>query len=298
MQPASPITPSRFALGEGILWDDQLNVLWWTNIHAAELWQFNPATQTERCWPLPQRLGCFALTQTPGVLLMGLEQGLAKFDSTSGEVTHLTPVEPEFPHTRVNDGRCDRAGNFVFGTINEGGPEAIGGYYRYTPAGELQRLDLPGCAIANSICFSPDGGTMYFADSPTKKILACDYDTASGKTGNVRLFVDVAAHTPVAPPDPDGSIVDADGFLWNAEWGGHRVVRYAPNGEIDREIKLSASQATCLTFAGQTLDTLYITTARVSLSTAQLAEETTAGAVFHVATVGTHGLPEVRFGGF
>ncbi|KAF0814480.1 L-arabinolactonase [Andreprevotia sp. IGB-42] len=296
MHNVQPISPSRFNLGEGILWDDRLQVVWWTDIHAATLWQYSPATRAERSWPLRERLGCFALTATDGVLLLGLERGLARFDAGSGELAHLQDVEPEYPKTRINDGRCDRAGNFVFGTLNEGGPEPIGAFYRYGVDGSLQKLALPGCAIANSICFSPDGGTLYFTDSPTKCIMACDYDAASGNTERIRLFAD-ATHQRSNAPDPDGSIVDAAGHLWNAEWGGNRVVRYTPAGEIEREIRLPASQATCLTFAGATLDTLYITTARAGMSDTALAQEATAGAVFTAQPDGIHGLPEPRYGG-
>ncbi|TJZ73874.1 SMP-30/gluconolactonase/LRE family protein [Chitiniphilus eburneus] len=289
---AQPLSNTRFGLSEGILWDDRLEVLWWTDIHAATLWQYHPAHGIERHWSLPERLGCFALTQDTGVLLLGLEQGLARFDTTTGELNHLVPVAPDQPAHRVNDGRCDRAGNFVFGTLNEGGSDKTAGFYRYTRTGELQRLSLPGVAISNSICFSPDGGTMYFCDSPARRILACDYDAASGQTGNIRVFVDLGdGHA-----DPDGAIVDADGCLWSAEWGGSRVARYDPDGRLLQAVALPTGQITCLTLGGTALDTLYVTSAAAGMSDAARVADMNAGAVFHIADVGARGLPECRFG--
>ncbi|GLS03916.1 regucalcin [Chitiniphilus shinanonensis] len=283
---------TRFGLSEGILWDDRLEALWWTDIHAATLWQFHPGSGVERSWHLPERLGCFALTAQTGVLLLGLEQGLARFDSASGQLTQLVPVAANQPNHRVNDGRCDRAGNFVFGTLNEGGTDKTAGFYRYTRDGDLQRLSLPGVAISNSICFSPDGGTMYFCDSPAKRIMACDYDEASGRTGNIRVFADLSR----GQADPDGAIVDAEGCLWSAEWGGSRVVRYNPHGQPLREIALPTGQITCLALGGPVLDTLYVTSASAGMDDAARAADRNAGAVFRIDGAGVRGLPECRFG--
>ncbi|UXY14437.1 SMP-30/gluconolactonase/LRE family protein [Chitiniphilus purpureus] len=290
--PAQPISASRFNLAECILWDDALRVLWWTDIHASRLWRYDPATRQEHSWALPERLGCFALTHAAGVLLLGLEQGLARFDTASGRLSWLAPVAANQPQHRINDGRCDRAGNFVFGTLNEGGPAPTGGFYRYTAAGVLQRLSLPGVSIANSICFSPDGQTLYFCDSPRKQIMACRYDPASGATGNLRVFVDLTH----AGADPDGAIVDADGGVWSAQWGGARVVRYTPLGQVDRTVPLTADQITCLALGGDGFDQLFITSAAAGLDDAARAAKPDSGAIFQAAAPGVRGLPESRFG--
>lgn len=288
-----PLNDERHILAEGVLWDDRLECLWWTDIHAARLWRFDPATGTSRHWPLPQRLGCFALTAEPGVLLLGLERQLARFDTRNEQLELLVEVEAELPRTRVNDGRCDRHGNFVFGTLNEAGPEAIGSYYRYTAAGQLQRLELPKVAISNSTCFSPDGGTLYFANSPEHRIMACDYDGRSGAISNLRVFAEVADLPNV---EPDGATVDAEGFLWSAQWGGARVVRYAPDGRVDLIVPMPARQASCVSFAGGALDRLCITSAHAGMSDAQRAEDPLAGAVFYGSAPRGRGLPEARYG--
>jgi L-arabinonolactonase len=288
----APLGDQRHGLAEGVLWDEAAGVLWWTDIPASRLWQFDPRTRNTRQWEMPERLGCFALTHEAGVLLLGLEQHMARFDTASGQLDMLCDVEPELPHTRVNDGRCDRHGNFIFGTLNEASREAIGSFYRYQADGRLHRLELPKVAISNSLCFSPDGATLYFCDSPSRRIMACDYDGATGEVDRIRVFTELPADGGV----PDGSTVDADGFVWNAQWDASRVARYAPDGRLDRVIAVSASQTSCVSFAGAGLDCLAITSARVGLSPTQLDNEPDAGAVFWGSAPVSRGIPESRFG--
>ncbi|MET0332267.1 MAG: SMP-30/gluconolactonase/LRE family protein [Dyella sp.] len=286
------LTDERHDLGEGVLWDTELAVLWWTDIHASRLHQHDPASGAHHSWPLPQRLGSFALTAQPGVLLLGLERQLARFDSRSEALELLAEVESQLPTTRINDGRCDRHGNFVFGSMNEDASiQPIGSFYRYTASGHLQRMELPKVAIANSIAFSPDGATMYFCDSPQRRIMACDYDGLSGATSRLRVFAELASDGAAVP---DGSTVDADGYLWNAQWGGGRVVRYAPDGRIDHIVPVTPRQPSCVSFAGPTLDQLCITSARRGLDGANAFD----GAVLYGSAPRSRGLPEARYGGF
>ncbi len=298
MTTATTLSDLRCTLGEGIVWDDALRVLWWTDIQESLLWQHDPATGQERQWPLPQRVGSFVLTDEPGVLILGLAKNIAHFDTRTGTLTLLAHVEPDNPTTRVNDGRADRSGNYVFGTMHEGGPEPTGSFYRFTPMGTLQRLALPHVAVANSIAFSPDGGTMYWCDTHSRRIHACDYDGQTGAVANIRVFADLrdqdadGAHK----GSPDGSTVDADGCLWNAEWGGNRLTRYAADGRVLARVSVPASQPTCPAFGGEALDTLYLTTARDGLSAHRLAEDVNAGATLQLAVPNVRGLPEGRFG--
>nr|WP_281416137.1 SMP-30/gluconolactonase/LRE family protein [Collimonas antrihumi] len=143
----------------------------------------------------------------------------------------------------------------------------------------------------NSICFSPDGHTMYYCDSPTRTIRCCDYDTDAGTIGNDRLFADLQEQ----PGEPDGSTIDSAGYLWNARWGGHRVLRYAPDGSIERIVQVPVAQPSCVAFGGAALDTLYITSARESLSDAALLAEPAAGGVLQLRLPDVRGLPEARF---
>jgi len=299
---ATLLSDLRCTLGEGIVWDDQLNVLWWTDIQESLLWQHDPATGLERQWPLPQRVGSFVLTDAPGVLILGLAKKIVLFDTHTGTLQPLADVEPDNPTTRVNDGRADRFGNYVFGTMHEGGPEPTGSFYRFTPMGVLQRLALPNIAIANSIAFSPDGATMYWCDTESRRIHACDYDGQTGEVTNIRVFADLRDADNAADAgathkgSPDGSTVDAEGCLWNAEWGGNRLTRYAPDGRVLAQVPLPASQPTCPAFGGPAFETLYVTSARDGLSARRLDEDVNAGAVLQVALPNVRGLPEARFG--
>lgn len=281
----------RCIVGEGILWCPRRGALLWTDIQSKLLWMHSPKNRKTRYWSLPDRLGSLALCKS-GKLLLGLAKGLflADVDETSHHplaLSLLTPVENGEPRTRINDGRCDRAGNFVFGTLNEDAArEPIGSFYQYSARG-LRRLDLGGVAIPNSICFSLDGGTLYYCDTPQPRILCCDYDAESAQTANSRVFVTL----PQTGGGADGSIIDAEGCLWNAQWGGSRVVRYTPQGKIDRVINVPAKQPSCAAFGGEHLDQLYITSARENLSPDELERVPESGGVYRWAS-NFHGVIE------
>lgn len=288
------VVDGRHVLGEGIVWDDRTERLFWTDIESSELWAHTPATGALQRWPLPERLCSLALTDDDNRLLLALASGLAFFDLAGGAIDRICDVEAHLPTTRLNDGRTDRQGRFVFGVFNqaEDPKHPIGGFYRLNLDLSLERLPLGDVAIANSICFSPDGRTMYYADSATREIRCCDYDPHTGAIANVREFV--AAHA--APGDPDGSTIDADGYLWSTRWGAGQVVRFAPDGGIDRVLSLPAPQPTCPAFGGAALDTLYVTTAAVGLRAGQIADAPKSGGVFGLR-LPVRGLPEARFAG-
>ncbi|AOK20866.1 gluconolaconase [Burkholderia cepacia] len=284
---ATLLVDSRNTLGEGATWCDATHALYWTDIEGARLWRCRADGSDLAQWPMPERLACFALTHDPDVLLVGLATHLAFFDLRTGAFTRIVDVEPDLP-TRLNDGRCDPFGAFVFGMKDEGGepPRAVGGFYRLNPDLTLERLALPAAAIANSIAFSPDGTKMHFCDSLVREILVCDYGRA-GASG-VRPF----ARLTDADGDPDGSTMDRDGGLWNAQWGGRRVVRYGPDGVETERIAVPTAQPSCVAIDGE--GRLYVTSARVGLSDDALAGDGHAGGVF-VAQTRYAGLPAARF---
>jgi L-arabinonolactonase len=280
---------TKCALGEGALWCARTHRLYWVDIEGARLWRWNPATGERLSWRMPERLATFAFTADPHVLLLGLATQLAFFNPVTGDIAPIAKVEPTL-NTRVNDGRCDRQGRFVFGTKDEADdPRPIGGFYRLNRDLSVERLPLPAPAISNSIAFSPDGATLYFCDSPTREILACDYG-ADGHVGSPRLFARLAGSEGV----PDGSTVDAEGGLWNAQWGAGRVVRYDARGNETERVLVPVSQPSCVALGGARLGTLYATTARVGLDAPTLAAERSAGGVF-AAAVARRGLPEPVF---
>ncbi|MDY0974843.1 SMP-30/gluconolactonase/LRE family protein [Massilia sp. CFBP9012] len=279
-------------LGECVLWCERTGRLLWTDIPAATLWSHSPSSGRTVSWKMPERLCCFALTGSDDRLLLGLASGLAFFTFSSGKVTRIVDVEADNPSTRLNDGRCDRQGRFVFGMFNqdENPKRAVGGFYRLNLDLSLESLPLPHAAIANSICFSPDGRRMYFADSQKKAILYADYNPCSAEVGRVHTFVAADA----APGEPDGSTVDAEGYLWSTRWGAGQVMRFAPDGRLDRVVSLAAPQPSCPAFGGPDLSTLFVTSAHVGMTAGDRDAAPLSGAVFQLSQ-DVRGLPEARF---
>lgn len=287
---------SRCALGEGIVWCERRRVLLWTDIEACQLWQHDPASGRTQHWSLPEPLGCVALAED-GRLLLALAKGLYVADlaaatATSLPLNHLLDIEPGLADTRSNDGRADRHGNFVFGTKGEnrdsGAP--MGGFYQYSTRHGLRALGLPAVAIPNSICFSLDGSLMYYCDSRQPRLMCCAYDAEQARISNPRVFAEVEDRD----ASPDGSIIDTAGFLWNAQWGASRVVRYRPDGHVDRIVRVPASQPSCCCFGGDDFDQLYITTARSGLAPLALARQPGAGGVYQVPLAQLLGRAEAR----
>lgn len=284
----------RHELGECVLWCERSGRLLWTDIPAATLWSHAPAGGATRSWPMPERLCCFALTEDDDCLLLGLASGLAWFRFSTGKVERIVDVEPEIAATRLNDGRCDRQGRFVFGMFNQqDSPKLpLGGFYRLNLDLSLERLPLGNAAIANSICFSPDGRRMYFADSGTRAIHCCDYDPDSGAVGAARVFVPADA----APGEPDGSCIDAEGCLWSTRWGAGRLTRFRPDGSLERVLALAAPQPSCPAFGGPDLSTLFVTSAHLGMTGQDRSAAPLSGALFRLA-LDVRGLPESRFRG-
>lgn len=276
-------------LGEGIIWSSAENAILWTDILGKQFWRFDPLTRKAAAQSLSERLCCFA-SLGEGRLIAGFASGLARYDLKSGQREVIAALESDQPTTRLNDGKLDRQGRLVFGTMDEGleGPKPLGHVWSYD--GQTPRILFGDVKISNSICFSPDGRLMYFADTPARRIDVFDYDIDTGTPSNRRVFVELKNDAGY----PDGSTVDAQGYLWNAEWDGGRVVRYDPNGRIDRVISLPVPNVTCCAFGGPTLSDLYITTARVGLSAEALAAAPLSGSLFVVPNA-AQGLADTPF---
>lgn len=288
-------------LGESPLWHPGEQALYWLDIKAPALRRFDPATGARTGWTMPQEIGSISL-RAGGGFVAGLRDGFATIALADGggvDIDWIANPEADLPDNRLNDGKCDRQGRFWAGSFHDpagmpSGPrerEAVGVLYRLDPDRTCHRM-ADGILVSNSLCWSPDGKVMYFADSPRREIGAWDYDTATGTIANPRIF----AHVPGETGTPDGSTVDAEGYLWNAQFGGGKVVRYAPDGTVEREIAMPVTRPTCCAFGGADLKTLYVTSGRVMASAAELAAEPLAGALFAIAC-DTPGLPETPFAG-
>jgi sugar lactone lactonase YvrE len=237
---------------------------------------------------MPELVGSLAV-RNHGGLLLALKSALAFFDPQSGSMRPIASPEADRSSQRFNDGKCDRQGRFWAGTMND--------TVRH-PDGTLYRLDRSGCVavesgitIPNSLCWSPDGRTMYFSDSWTRTICAFDFDPATGQVANRRAFARTAA-----PAIPDGATIDAEGCLWCAEYDGWRITRFAPDGRRMRSIELPLQRPTSCMFGGPDLGTLFVTSATQRLSPEELSKQPLAGALLAM-DVGVRGLPETRFDG-
>ena len=263
------------------------------DVHGKLLQRYDWQTGAIERYEMPEFLGSFAFCAgNSSAVILALEQGFMRYDLKTRCGEWLARPNEGQPHLRFNEGKCDQWGRFWAGTMADAHPrEAEGVLYSLTANGEVtvafDEIYCPNCLV-----WTADNRYMFFADTPRQQILRYPFDLDSGTVGIGELFVDTRGH----PGLPDGGALDIDGCLWNAEWGGGRLVRYTPNGRIDRVIELPATQTTSCAFAGDDLDVLVITTAQRLLSEEQLDEQAgLAGNVFAVH-VGTSGFPEPHFG--
>ncbi len=275
-------------LGECTLWDERARQLWWVDSRGPALKCFDPSTDRLHERKLPEVIGSFAF-RAGGGMLAALKSGLFLLDVISGKLERIAQPEKQISENRFNDGRCDRAGRFWAGTMCDAKREPLGALYRLDTDRSCTRM-REGIVVPNSIAWSPDNRTMYFADTHRNTIWAFDYDLSSGTLSNERVFADAS------PGRPDGSCVDAEGCLWNAEYGGWRMVRYTPQGKVDLAIELPVQNPTCCCFGGTDFDTLYISSATQRLTQEELDKQPLAGSVFAVRP-GVKGLPEARYAG-
>jgi L-arabinonolactonase len=276
--------------GEGVFWNAEDRRVWWTDINGKHLWWFEPASRASGSIEMPDRVCCFAPRQRGG-FIVAFAKSVAFFDPDSGQTKSFHSFEPDKRETRLNDGRTDRQGRFIAGGMNEGSGPEKSTVIRIDPEGSVTTI-ISGIGCANSTCFAPDGRRMYFADTFVGEIWVYDYDATTGTPSNRRLLADFKDE----PGMPDGSCVDAEGAVWNAEWGGSRVVRVLPDGTIDRVIDVPALKPTCCAFGGAELDTLYITTSQLQMTPEQLASEPLAGSLFAFKP-GLRGVVDTPFAG-
>ena len=273
--------PVANTLGECVLWDELSQAFYWTDILERKLYGYQPRSDRLAQWDTPERLCSFGFVEgEPGTLIAAFESGIALYQPGNGALEWLARPEAGVTGTRFNDGRVDRQGRFWSGTMIEAahaqdaqGNSVTAGLYRVA-RGVCTRI-ANKLRTTNSLCWSLDSRTQYLADSPTHTIYVHDFNPATGMPENRRVFAQTAA-----PAEPDGSCIDAENHLWNAQWRGGRLVRYRPDGHIDIEIPLPVAQPTCVCFGGPELNWLAVTSAHVKLSKTERAQQPLAGALF------------------
>jgi len=279
-------------LGESPLWHPGEQLLYWCDIPGRKLNRFDPCNGAHCEWAFDTDVACCAPVRDGG-LVLALRRGLVRFDPAGGSSTTLAEAPYDPVHERFNDGKADPQGRFWVGTIFELRDSPRAALYRFA-AGRLDRM-AGDITVSNGLAWSPDARTLYWADTKAHAVYVFDFDIAAGSLSRRRVF----ARFPLKLPEqslasyggrPDGAAVDAEGGYWVAMFEGARVLRFAPDGTLTREVPLPVRCPTMPCFGGADLKTLYITSAREKRPADELAREPLAGCVLQLR-VDVPGLP-------
>jgi sugar lactone lactonase YvrE len=277
-------------LGEGPSWDADARLLIWVDLTGGFVHRFDPATGRDDALDVGRPVGA-AVPTTSDHLAIAASDGFSLVDPATGRVELVAEVEAGVPETIMNDGKCDAAGRFWAGTKDDEGRRALGALYRLDRDHRLVRV-LTGVTISNGLGWSSDQRTMYYIDSPTRRIDAFDFDAESGSVSNRRPLVELPQNWGL----PDGMTVDEEGLLWVAFWDGAAVRRFTADGRLVTTVGFPVSRVTSCAFGGDDLSELYVTSAKNGLSDAQLEEQPLAGGLFGLSP-GVRGLPQRPFAG-
>ena len=286
------VLPTKAIVGESPVWHAAERRLYWIDIQGRQIHRFDPATRVNESFDLPEIVTCIQLRRAGGLVLT-LRKQFALYDPATGVLDRLSSVEPDLPGNRLNDGKCDPQGRLWAGTMDAKNWKA--------PSGHLFRLDpdrtvhtiRSHIVCGNGSGWSPDGRTLYHTESFRYAIFAYDFDPATGDLANRRPFVTVDEH---GGGFPDGMTVDVDGFVWSNIVGLGQIRRFDPHGRLERVLQLPVPRATDCTFGGNTFDTLFVTTARETMTPGQIADAPLSGSLFAVRCDIT-GLPTTAFKG-
>lgn len=293
-----PNTPIS-AVGESPIWDDDLQCLIWVDIISKKLFRHSPMKDSTEVWDTDDFPTAIALTKENDVAVLALAEGIAKFSFSTGTAEIIARADLT-PGNRLNEGKCDPQGRFWVGSMqnnlnSDGSGREMnrnsGALFCFNGKGAISRHSEFEFGISNTMAWSPDGRTFYFGDSIRNVIFAYDFDLDGGVPSNRRVLIEGYSHGA-----PDGSAIDADGCLWNARFGGSRLIRITPNGKVDREILLPVTNPTSCTFGGPDNSTLFVTSATFTLSDEHLAKNSHEGALL-TAEIGVSGLGDHRFHG-
>jgi sugar lactone lactonase YvrE len=280
----------ELAFGEGLAWDAELARLYFVDAVARRVHWLEPASGAAGQVAVPGTPTVVRITDVPGVLVVSLPDGLYTLDTGNG-ATRLLAELPDADAPRMNDATVDSRGRFVTGHLffGPGDDSVSGGYWSFDVTSGWSKLDS-GKGNTNGPCFSPDGGTFYVADTSFERIHCFAYDEVEGTLSDGRFFADYRGLDGV----PDGAKVDADGYLWSVAVGGGQLVRFAPDGSVDRTVPLPANHPTDLVFAGPDRGVAYVTTVGIRLGDVE-ARGSGAGGLLRIEGLGAAGLPDARF---
>ena len=288
------VAPTRSRTGEGAVWDERLNVLWWVDIPAGIIHRFDVASGRNSGVEFGEPVGCLAVREQGG-LVLAAKSGFWFFDPATGSREHIADPESHLPDNRFNDGATDSRGRFWAGTMKDGKPaERRGAFYRLD--GDLRvTCWRDGFYTTNGLAFSPDGGRMYFSDSNSdvRTIWSSEYDPGTGVPGKPEVYFDTG---PVAGR-PDGGTVDADGCHWQAGVGGWQLYRISPGGDVLRTVDVPIEKPTKPMFGGSGFNILFVTSIGDGLTSGTERLQPDAGGLFAITGLGVKGVPQTRFAG-
>jgi len=277
-------------LGESVLWNTRDQAVWWTDIQQKQLYRLPWKTRKLELYPTPERLCSFGFLAKENLILAAFESGLALYQYGRQESEWIYRLDSTVENVRFNDGRVDSQGRFWIGTMVEGeSAQADAKLYRLSADVGVVEQEK-NIKISNGICWSPDSKKFYFADSARQTIYTYDFDAETGSISNREVFKQAREKN-----FPDGAVVDSEGYLWSAQWGGSAVIRYAPDGSENFVLELPVSQPTCIAFGGEDMNLLFVTSAREGLSEEALALEPKAGHLF-VFKLSVKGTPANLYG--
>lgn len=282
----------KTTLGEGPLWDVDQQRLYWIDSFDGRVFRATADGREVRAWDVPEKIGSMALRKDGEGAVVSLQGGFHLLDFKTGEVTLLHDPEPDRPHNRINDGKVDKRGRFVAGSMDTMEEGAHGALYSLGTDFKVTTL-ASGIICSNGPCWSPDGRTFYFNDTWSGEIWAYDYDLETGGIANRHTFATVDTARGGAA---DGSTVDAEGFLWNALVYDGKLMRYAPDGSVDRVIDMPVKKVTSVMFGGPDLDVLYVTSMAKPPLPRFPGDGVLRGSLFAIRDLGIRGMPEPRFG--
>jgi len=262
-------------LGEGAVWDHQKGELIWVNITKKILNIYNPKLNHNKEMLTGQMIGTVVPAES-GKMIVALENGLYQLDPQTGSKLFIADPEENITGNRFNDGKCDPVGRFWAGTMSMTGEKEAGALYRLDPNGKVTQM-ISKVTTSNGIVWSQNQNKMYYIDTPTRKVMAWDYEPETGNISNPKPAVEI----PDEMGYPDGMTMDAEGHLWIALWNGSAVGCWNPeNGELIRKIDIPAKNVTSCAFGDDDLGTLYITTARTGTNEEELKKFPHAGGLF------------------
>lgn len=277
------VPPAR--LGECPVWDGPNNALWWTDIDGRRIHRWDRAASAVHTYDFDGRVGSFALSADPNLIVVAKETDLVRYDTSTGQSSLWMSLEPSGVGNRLNDGRCDPKGRFVVGSMFEDtSANKTTGILHQIGTDVGQRVLRRSIGVSNGLAFDETRERMYWADSPTRQILVFDYDTDSGAVSEPRLFFDYGD----LPGKPDGGCTDAEGGYWSACVHGGAIIRVDPAGILSERIELPVLHPTMPCFGGADLDEIYVT------SIADEDRQGPDGAIVAVTGTGIRGLSEPR----